>query len=204
MKKIICTLLAISMFMTITACSSTKPVSPKNAIAPAELTAEQQKILDLLSVPNDQEMMIFDFSTEESYRSFEVWVEVYQDGEVIDRPAGVNIRSGTAQKLNGYLAVIISISDNNYQWTLSVIENGAKSSHIGATQIDIGSGFGRAYGPMNGSVNIEDGKEIIIYSSTFQEANVPHAAYDEQTLMERPELLNDYPYAFLIKCKFSN
>jgi len=187
----------------VTACKNNGSSVLKNTVSSAILTTEQQEILDLLAVPNNQELMVFVFDTEESYRGFEVWVEVYQDGEIIERPAGVSLHSDPATKRNGRMAVMIMQNNNGYQWTLSVIENGAKSSHIGETQIEIETGLGRAYGPMSGSVNIEDGNEIIIYSSTFQEANVPHAAYDEQTLMERPELLNDYPYAFIVKCKFS-
>ena len=203
MKKVLpIALVSVLAILLLTACNNGGSAT-KNTISSATLTAAQQEILDLLSVPNNQELMIFDFNTEESYRGFEVWVEVYQDGELIERPAGVSTYSDSAIKRNGRLAVIIIQNDNNYHWTLSVVENGTKSSHIGATLIEIEAGFGRAYGPMNGYVNIEDGKEIILYSSTFLQANIPHAAFDEQTLMERPELLNQYPYAFLIKCKFS-
>jgi hypothetical protein len=170
---------------------------------PAELTTEQQEIIDLLSIPNNQEPMIFDFNTEEAYLSFEVWVEVYENGELTDRPAGVSFHNDTAKKLNGKVAVVIHQNESNYQWTLSVVEDGARYSHVGTAELNMDSANGNAFGPMSNPASIETGKEIIIYSSTFAEANTPHRAYDEQTLQEQPELLKEYPAAFLIKCLFS-
>ena len=203
MKRFICTLLVLSMLMIMAACHSAKPTSPKNAIMPSELSAGQQDIIDLLSIPNNQELLLFDFNTEESYSSFEVWVEVYQDGDIINRFAGLGQQSDTDEKHNGRLAVIISQNENVYQWTLSIIQNGGRASSIGTTEIIGGSALARAYGPMNDSANIEDGKEIIIYSSLFSGANIL-PAYDCQSLQERPELLKEFPYVYLIKCKFSN
>jgi hypothetical protein len=204
MRKIVPALLIISMIVLFTSCNSADSVSTKNIIMPAELTAEQQEIIDLLSIPNNQKPMIFDFNTEEEYRSFEVWVEVYENGKLIDRPAGVGFHADTAKKLNGKVAVVIQQDESNYQWALSVVENdGARYSHVGTAELNLDSTNGNAFGPMNEPAIIEDGKEIIIYSSTFAEANTPHRAYDEQTLQERPELLEEYPAAFLIKCLLS-
>jgi hypothetical protein len=204
MRKIAPILLAISTLMLFTSCNSAKPGDTKNTIMPAELTSDQQEIIDLLSIPNKQEPMLFDFNTEETYSGFDVWVEVYENGELIDRPVGVSFHNDTAKTLNGKVAVIIQQNEANYQWSLSVVEDGALYSHVGTAELNLDSTNGNAYGPMNDPASIEAGKEIIIYSSTFAETNTPHRAYDEQTLQEQPELLKEYPAAFLIKCMFSN
>jgi len=203
MKKIIIVLLSTFLFVLLASCNSSNPTPPVNTINIASLTAEEQSILNLFSIPNNQELMIFDFNADGSFRSVEIWVEVYKSGELIDRPAGLVTINDSGNTQNGRLAVIINQNENAYQWTLSIVENGGKASHIGTAEIVIDSGFGRAFGPINDPVIIEDGKEIIIYSSTFQPSGVPHHAYDGQTLQERPELLLEYPYVHLIKAIFS-
>jgi len=65
-------------------------------------------------------------------------------------------------------------------------------------ETDIDSGLSRVFGQMNEPANIEDGKEIIIYSSTFQKTNIALNAYDAKTLQEH-KLLNEYPYVHLVK-----
>lgn len=203
MKRLASVLLSIFTLVILASCNSAKQDSSQNSIAPIELTAEQQEIIDLLSIPNKQELMIFDFNTGESYRGFEVWVEVYQNGELIERPVEVNTHSDTAEKRNGQVAIVINQADNTYQWTLSMVENGIKYSHVGTAEIAVDARSGHSFGPMNESASIEDGKEVIIYSSMFAEANTPLRAYDQQTLQEQPELLKEYPHVYLIKCKFT-
>ena len=203
MKKIAGALLAAAMFIFLASCNSTQTGLPANVIMTASLTVEQQDIIDLLSIPNSQEILIFSFATEDSCHQFEVWVEAYKDGQLIERPAGVATFVDSGNARNGKLAIIVSQNESSYQWTLSVVENGSRSSHTGAAGVSVSSGLGRAFGQMNEPVEIEDGKEIIIYSSTFQTPGVPHMAYDTQTLMERPELLTEYTYAHLVKVMFT-
>ena len=203
MKRISGALIANFILIILASCNRTQPDLPANVIMPASLTAEQQDIVDLLSIPNSQEILIFTFTTEDSYRHVEVWVEAYKDGHPIERPAGVATVMDSSNARNGRIAVIVSQNDSSYQWTLSVVDNGSRTSHAGAAGISVDSGLGRAFGQMNEPVEIEDGKEIIIYSSTFQTPGVPHMAYDTQTLMERPELLTEYPYAHIVKVLFT-
>ena len=204
MKNLSRILLVGIFILFMVACNSASSSLQKNEIAPATLSEEQQEIIDLFSVPNNQELMLYDFVTDEPYRGLEVWVEVYQNGELIERPAGINTFSDTAEKRNGRIAIAISQNDTTYKWTISVVENGGQAYHVGTSEIPADFAGGRAYGPMDDSTAIENGKEIIIYSSSFMEANVPHQVYDEQTLMEQPEVLSQFAYAQLIKCRFSN
>ncbi|MEG6513116.1 hypothetical protein [Desulforamulus ruminis] len=61
---------------------------------------------------------------------------------------------------------------------------------------------GRLYGPEANRASIENGKEIVLYRSLFSDkgGNI----YNAQEYAERPELLEEFPYAHIIKCKFYN
>ena len=203
MKKIIYILVTAAMLMSISACNTAKPVAaPKNVIMPSSLTREQQEILDLFAIADFQELMLFDFNTEESYKSIEAWVEVYHDGELVDRPAGVGRHSNIGELHDGRLAITVNQDNTTFQWTLSMVDNGSRSGHTGKSEID-GSGLARAYGSINDPAIIEDGKEIILYSSYFSgEDLLPF--YDGIYIQEHPEIISDYPYVQLIKIKFSN
>jgi hypothetical protein len=191
------------MLLALSACNSSGSKSPNNSIMLSNLSAEQKELINLIS--SHQEVLIFDFSTDESFRGFELWVEVYKNGGLIVRPAGISTYTDTTTKRNGRCAITISLYNSTYQWALTAEENGGHASHIGTWAFTDDSGFGRVYGSLNEPASIEDGKEIIIYSSAFLDSNSPiHAAYDTQTLQEQPELLNHYNYVHLIKVKFTS
>ena len=203
MKKTIIFLFSVLMLSFVASCSSSAADPQMNTISVATLTEDQQEILDLFSIPTGQELIIFDFITDELFSQVEVWVEVYEYGVLVDRPAGLVTVTDTGETRDGRLAVTINKNENVFQWTLSTVENGSRSSHIGTTEITGYSGLGRAFGPMDSPANIESGKEIIIYSSTFQTASTPHHAFDTQTLQDQPELLAEFPYAHIIIIRFS-
>ena len=202
MKKTVGVMLAAAALVAFALYSYSRPASFRNSIAPSKLSADQQDIVDLLLISGKQELCIFDFVTDKPYSSIDVWVEVYKDGEIIEYPAGVSVHSDTAEKRAGRVTIVSNENDSTYQWTLSVLEDGGKSSHIGTTEIIIEPALARFYGAMVEPANIENGKEIIIYSSLFSGESLI-LAFDCQTLEERPELLKDYPYAHLVKCKFT-
>ena len=203
MKKVIAYLLVAAIAAASASCGPGRTTPSKNIVMQSELTAEQQEILDLLSIPNNHEVLLFDFNADEAFSRVEVWVEAYEYGRLVERPAGLSTVIDIGESRSGRLAVIISQNDSTFQWTISAVESSMKASHTGTAEVPSGQRLGRAYGPMDDPADIEQGKEIIIYTSTFQDAGVPHIAYDALTLQERPELLIEYPYAHLIKCAFS-
>jgi hypothetical protein len=196
--RILLVILTLALFSS---CGSAGSASSRNIIAPADLTAQQREVIYLLSSPN-QQLMIFDYSTEDAFRGIEVWVEVYKNGELVEKPSSLQRSSDTAEKQNGHIAVTINENDSVYQWTLSINGDG-KASHTGTYENDNASAYDRAFAPLDNPASIEDGEEIIIYRSLFNEIGTDIHAYDEQSLQENPELLNEYPFAFLIKCRFS-
>ena len=202
MKRTVSVMLAAAALVAFALYSYSRPASIKNSIAPSKLSTDQQDIIDLLLISGKQELCIFDFITDKPYRGIDVWVEVYKDGEIVERPAGISVYGDTAEKRDGRVAIVSDENNSAYQWTLSVLEDGGKSSHIGTTQINIEPPLARFYGAMVEPVNIEDGKEIIIYSALFSGESIV-LAFDCETLEARPELLKEYPYAHLVKCKFT-
>lgn len=199
MKKSLCVLGAICIFaVVLTACTS-EPNSPKNLVSPKELTQDQQDIVDLLSSDN-QEILLFDYKTEGAYKSMEFWVEIYENGELIDRPSGINSYSDEANPLDGQLAVLIN-HDTEVIWTFTASENGSRISNTGEIAAIDSNGLGRGYGQISDPVEIEPGKEIVLYTSIYSASGITSFS-DQQRYVEELELLSQYPYVHIIKCRF--
>ena len=203
MKKNLAVLMAVLALAVLASCGQSVVV-PANTISPADLTDDQKEIVELLSIPSQNEIVLFDFDIDDSYRSIEVWVELYKNGEQSDRLAMLHtIRNDTVNiPGKGHLAIMIR-HDPELNWTLSLSYDGSRSSYSTSEgyAIDPDPGWGRAFGPMNGAVAIEDGKEIVLYSSVYNEGGL--AAYDAQYYQEHPEVLGDYAFVHLIKARFS-
>ena len=184
----------------LTACA--KEEKSQNVIEAKNLTQEQEDIISLLT-NKDQEILSFDFQTDESFRKMEFWVEIYENGELVnqpEQPAGITLNSEELGQQNGELAVMINHNDG-ISFSFITRIGGAKYTHNGDIVNFDSNGLGRGYGPITAPIILESGKEIVLYTSIYSDGNM--ASYsDQQIYIEQPELLNDYPYAFLIKCKF--
>ncbi len=199
MRKIFClSLLVCLLGGGLTGCSKEAEVY-KNKIQPKTLTQDQEEIVDLLS-DNQQEILLFEYKTEEAYKSLEFWVEVYSGGTLVGRPSGVSLQDSEAKPLVGQLAVKIC-HDAGTGYTFTVSQDGARSSHTGIAAPADEEPFARGYGPVDTPVEIEAGKEFILYTSIYSNGNISSYS-DMQRYVEEPELLRDYPYVHLIKCRF--
>lgn len=188
--------LSFVMLLSLAGCGKTAPKT--NTIAPKAFTRDQQEIVDLLS-STEQEILIFSYGADETFKNFDVWVEVYKDGELIDPHAGGIGMSGAIDAYNGELAVIINQTPD-YQWTFIDKEGGTQIRSI-SNPVFNPSTMGRAFGPITDPVAIEDGREIILYASVFSDEGI--RTFDTKTLEEEPERLKEYPYAHIIKCRFT-
>lgn len=198
MKRIISIFCMACMVLGIlSACDKKSDI--KNRVAPKALSLEQQDIVDLLS-SDRQELVLFDFQTEDAYTSMELWVETYENGELTNRPVEVNAQGDGAKPLNGQFAVLIS-QDEGMTFSLTIRMNDAKYSNT-SEPVRIDRTLGRGYGPIDSPVAIEPGKEIVLYTSVCS-ANGVTSFDDQQRYLEQPELLGDYPYVQIIKCKFA-
>lgn len=186
--------------MLIILCGCGKSVSKHNVIALKELTKDQREIVDLLSIPSKQEILLFSYDADAEYKDMDVWVEIYKDGELIEPNAGGISMMDGIDAYNGELAIVIT-QDPDFQWTFIVRDESTIVSSPSEPNTNYDASFARGYGPMSGSATIEDGKEIILYTSIFSENSI--RPIGGQDIAEEPELLRDYPYAHIIKCRFS-
>jgi len=199
-KALIITFAAALIISCVAGCSADNTEIPQNTIKLSDLNADQQDIVDLVTIPNAQEVLIFDFNTEEAFNNVEFWVEIHRNGKLADRPAGVVTILDKADSQSGRLAVIIT-QKPNYRWMLSVVTSGTRSSHASTAEFVVDSALASASGVIEDAVTIEDGEEIILYTALFTTGGI--TVYDHKTFQERPELLSEYTYAHVIKCKFT-
>jgi hypothetical protein len=198
MRKLIGMALAVLLILSMTACNNGG--TPKNTIASADLTSEQQEIIDLLSSPS-QEILLFDYQTKDVYKHMKVWIEVYEKGELVEDPAGITMGNDTPVSWDGRVAILINQTPD-FQWTI-VDHDG--SHYVYRPQDTAGAvvdaSLARTYGAMSDSAGIESGQEIILYSSVFSSGNLS-MSIDSTTLRDNPEMLKQFDYVHLVKCKF--
>lgn len=194
MRKSILYVMVLLIFLT--GCST----SSSDVIKSKKLNKDQQEIVNLLSA--QQEILLFDYSTKNPYRNFDVWVEIYRNGELVEPKAATLALRNEPKRWNGQLAVVIN--DNpDYQWILASWQDGVHASTVSERTKLYSSDGGKVFGPITEPAAIEEGKEILLYSALFSMSD-GMSFYNGQKYLEQPELLKEYPYAHLIKCKFYN
>ena len=199
MKKLsVLFIISISLILTFSSFASS---SFENTITTLELTQDQRDIAGLLSAINATEMQVFEFNMEKEYSMLEFWVEIYENGEFIECPVKVSTNFKNDQKHNGRMGLIIDRSLRyQYQWALSVIENDIRTSQVSKMKTFIDLPIVGISGAEDTPLKIEDGREIILYKTLISHTSSVSSDVD---LQEHPELLKEYLYAHLVKCKFS-
>jgi len=194
------TICIIAMFLT--SCSGT--AAPHSQIGPASLTAEQQDLISLLS-SHSSEILLFDFDTLEPYTTAEFWLEIYSYGEFVEQIQGLYMINPEPQPLESRLAVIINRDRENQSFEWPFIKSNNQGSRISARfespKVDT-AGLARSFGPITESVAIQDSEEIVLYVSKFSRGSL-RTFGDHQQLLEQPELMAQYTYAYIIKARFS-
>ncbi|MFA9381872.1 MAG: hypothetical protein ACERKO_12525 [Acetanaerobacterium sp.] len=200
MKRTTTRILAILCAAVLLLCSCA-PIQPQNAISPKALTKDQQDIVDLLGA--DQEIALFSYHTQEQYLRFDVWLEIYEDGELMNaHAAGLSLMADEPKSWDGDLAMSV-VQTPDFQWTFTKMQDGSRTSSTSEPIPAPGENLGRAYGPITAPATIEDGKDIILYTSLFSSDDVL-SVYAEEEYEKRPELLKEYAGAHVVKCRFSN
>ena len=194
-------LICVGVVLLLAGCSGSpeETKAPVNTLQVAELTEEQKEIVDLFR--NDQqELQVYSYQTEEAFKSVDVWLEIYKDGELVEpRSGGITSLSDEPKALKGKIAVIIS-QNPDYQWTFSISQGmGKASSRSKESPHYLTSG--RAFGPIGGVQQIKDGQEIVLHASIFSDSD--GFSFSPQRFMDDPGIVKNYPYVHLIKAKFS-
>ena len=180
----------------------------QSTIGPAELTASQQEVINLLSLSQGQEILVFDFQTVETYKNMEFWVAVYEYGVLVDNiPAGLAMQSDEGSLFEGQLVITIDHSHNrdNFSWRFVLTnKNGGRSSSYGSLQVPNAATMGHSFGPIIEPVTIQENTEFVLHISKFSQDGFRVYNDEHQIFLEQPQLLERYPYAHIIKGRFSN
>lgn len=179
----------------------------KNQIMPMILTEEQRDIVDLIR-KDAQQILFFAYETDEKYNHLEVWGEIYQDGKLVETSEeklnmDINTRSDIEESYKGNIMIAMDkFSDPQWEWEVNINENGNKMhmrESFYAYPMSPGVGVSSS---IVSPVNIENDEEIILHTIVFKRDGGISNLGNSQQFIEHPELLNNYNYAFLIKCKF--
>ena len=171
----------------------------KNYVATKTLSEDQKQIVDLISAYH--KVLIFNLHTEEKYKSMDFWVETYKDGKLVDsRAAGIAGEFEEEKAMDGELGVMITQTPD-FQWTLTYAEKGGGMSNISEPNVNYLL-EGNAACTLNQSVEIEDGKEIVLYAAMFRQDG-KYRTYDDLQSLVKTDYFAQCDYAHVIKCKFT-
>ena len=81
-------------------------------------------------------------------------------------------------------------------------DKNAAISHTGGISTAENESLARGFGPITELVPIQDGTEIILYTSKFSDSGRLTFSGDQQIYLEQPELIAGYPYVHFIKARF--
>ena len=198
MKKTSCILLMFCII--IGSFGGCQKAQLKNYIATKTLSENQKQIVDLLST-NEQKYLLFDVKTEEAYKGINFWMETYKNGKLVDSPpVSITMTNDDGRALDGEFAVVINQTPD-FQWTFIYSDKvGGKSTSTSERNTNYCSGINGSC-TINQPVEIEDGKEIVIYAAAFNQGNSIEA-FDIPKLVDG-KYLTECDYVHLIKCKFT-
>jgi len=199
-KKVFVLLILMCIAIALMACGAD---DTRSQIALAEMTDEQRDLLNLVTFHN-QQIMIFEFSTIEPFSEIELWVDIYEYGERRERGAGFSML-GVDRLLDGQIAasVIENREAGSFDWHLRIREGSSSAGQFSQIFIDSDGAIGRAFGSIQEPIEIEDGREIILYSMIFDSGGGIGFFGDLQIYVDAPELLEQYPIVYLLKIRFT-
>lgn len=201
MKKNISFLLCVLILFSLCGCDKQNDLNDINGnkIYSAELTEDEQNLLNLLGVQND--ISIYEFEIDDTYESISIWLEAYENGELLS----INSRTSSNIKSNeGKIAVIID-KTSNYEWRISVQNQNGISSYSFSTDNDFETSkeYSRGTSELTDPIEIIPDKEIVLNAFLYEDEN-SMSIYFNQNYVENPEVLKEYDYIYLLKCKFSD
>lgn len=171
-----------------------------NQIYKTNLTQDQKDILNLVGVKNDID--IFNYEIDAGFSTLTIWLEEYKNGELeLIRNKMV---SNLFDSSEGQIAIKVD-KTSNYNWVISHKVTGSISSSVFVTDspFETNGQFSVSSGAMNEPVELETDKEVVLKTFLFEDGKGV-SIYNNQTYIEDPEVLNEYDYVYLLKCKFSD
>lgn len=195
MKRVLLLLIALSMLFFVS-CSGGSGLSSKSYVAPIELTDHEQELVTLMG----SDIRFFTFSTSEDYRSIKGWIEVYKAGELV---ASEDLFSsftsdGAQTDFTGNIAVIPD-TEGFGGWTVTATMGGVRSTHHFSDSND--HDFATMTVPLQEKFTVTPDQDICLL--TYLCGKESMAPNDGNYLSENPEVIAEYEYVYMIKCRFS-
>lgn len=194
-RKLICILLVGILLIS---CVSEEEVFD-NKIFPSEISEEEQGIIDLIG--GTTELSIFDFEVFDPFNYVSIWVESYIDGVYqIDRGKMQSMLTDS----KGQFAIRVDRLKKS-DWIISYSNEGRIATS--AFPIENGfienSSFAEATSSLSDETEVIDDKEIILKIYLYNK-NGSISVYNTEMYLKDTNLLKEYEYAFVVKCKFSS
>ncbi|MCG8485585.1 MAG: hypothetical protein MJA31_19920 [Clostridia bacterium] len=215
MKKIISIILCVLITISTIGCTSLNIFkdSYTNKLSHIELTEEEQNIIDLVGVKSN--ISIYEYVADDTYKSISIWLEIYKNGELLSNTksrASMSIGVDPDNKLKkGKIIVIVDRTSDykNYKWRILHQHANGSSSHSFTTENDFETNnnetdntFSESIGVSAEPVEIAPEADIVLNTFLFNDAD-SMSTYRHQYDVENPEVVKEYDYVYLLKCKFS-
>ncbi|MEY8353102.1 hypothetical protein AALB39_07030 [Lachnospiraceae bacterium 54-53] len=91
--------MTICVFL-LTGCGSAVS-SAVGTIEPMKLSKDQEEVVSLFSA--QQEILLFDYDSKQKYTNFDVWVEIYHNGQLVEPEAAMLSFSDESRRWEGRL-----------------------------------------------------------------------------------------------------
>lgn len=162
------------------------------------MTKKEQAVLDLVSV--DQDVNIVKYKVSDKIGNLEIWLETYEKGKKLE-----DIKMSSSRKLDsnkGRVAIIVD-KEQNYNWKIVFQDDNGKASYSFNTDSDFETGgvYSQASTKLAEKVDIKSDKEIVLSAYIFDNGD-GMAIYTPQQYSDDPTRLEEYDFAYLLKCKF--
>lgn len=210
MKQILSFALCATLLFA-TACNSAEDSSlqdktpgentQQNSITPVQYSDEQEDIIETLSCAR-MELYTLEYQTDVPYEKMEVWLEVYENGQIVETVQGLHISFSERELWQGQLVILVQ-NHPNLQFTFI---NKEKKSGLSITLteesfINISrEEMIATQRELAQTTQIEENKEIILYAMIFYEDEIVGNSF--MTLTQ--EQIEKHGNCYVVKCKFSN
>ncbi|SHH75144.1 hypothetical protein SAMN02745823_00852 [Sporobacter termitidis DSM 10068] len=194
MKKTIL-VLALSVLL-LAACSAETTQNSKEAyIEKLPLTAAEQELVNLLN--NGGNASIYHYAVNEDVKSLKIYLDVYQDGTLLDRKLSGAVGLNAAE---GKMAVLPDQSSNT-AFHLSIVTGSGGAYFNLQNALDVGA-LSQIDVPSNGpQAGIKATDTYALFARLFCK---PESMFVYADTLSNPDRLKAYSYAYIISCEFSS
>ncbi|GAA0076303.1 hypothetical protein UT300005_06810 [Clostridium sp. CTA-5] len=198
MRKITFLILSLLISCIFISCNK-NTIFSSNQLSPYTLNKKEETIAKLIS--GQDQYAIFHFNIDKKIKNLSIWIEGYNNGEKL------NLNNYSCFSLNnptGKISINTNTSDN-YQWNFSFAddENIANYSFKTNNQFEIDSKYSKGYTKLLDPVKISTDKEILLQAYLFKDTG-SMSIYSTNEYLDNPEILTEFNYVYLVKCKFSD